>query len=613
MAVVDGEHLRLLGRRPFRLRAGAGRAGREASRTGAGRRTGHRRQRTRWTTTRCTTGRSAWRILPAVDHPGEPARCLVSGTGLSHIRSAGNRQAMHAAGEQITDSMRMYQWGVEGGRPAPGASESRPSGSTKAPGLALRAHNEPLDVPDFAEDGGEEPEIAGVYIIDAEGMPRRIGMAAGNEFSDHEFEKKNYLYLASSKLRTCAIGPELVLDPDFDLVPGEVTIERAGDVLWSKPIQTGESGDVPQPGQHGAPSLQVRSAPPARRRPRPLLRRRRLQLRRGRAAGGWRRDAGAVRRLRPAAAQSAAARRSGTAPVRSARWERRGKMNRSHLRDGDHGFGHGAAAAGRGLCGNGLESHARARRSVRGRRERGRRHARRGRSGSRRRHRMVADDARSRGAARSANGALSRAPWHGADRIEHHFACLGPRTAGACGSTRLSDARRSRHRQQAAGAKRRADVSRGRRCRKCWTVSARCWPMSRGVVHLGESGAGAMMKLINNFLCGVQAAALAEAMAWIERSGLDKGRGRLNILTGGAPGSPLVKALSERMSHTAYHTNFRLDLMAKDLRYSIQSAQGLGVELATGAAALQRFEEAGRRGFGDRDLSAVIEVLRARG
>ena len=51
-------------------------------------------------------------------------------------------------------------------------------------------------------------------------------MAAGNEFSDHQFEKKNYLYLASSKLRTCAIGPELVLDPDFDRVPGEVTIER---------------------------------------------------------------------------------------------------------------------------------------------------------------------------------------------------------------------------------------------------------------------------------------------------------------------------------------------------------------------------------------------------
>jgi hypothetical protein len=187
------------------------------------------------------SGNSPWRILPAIDHPGEPARCLVSGTGLSHIRSAANRQAMHAAGEQITDSMRMYQWGLEGGRPAPGLPGVSPEWFYKGNGLTLRAHNEPLDVPAFAEDGGEEPEIAGVYLIAPDGNPRRIGMTTGNEFSDHLFEKRNYLYLASSKLRTCAIGPELVVDAAFDHVAGEVTIERGGAILWSKPIQTGES------------------------------------------------------------------------------------------------------------------------------------------------------------------------------------------------------------------------------------------------------------------------------------------------------------------------------------------------------------------------------------
>ncbi|MCX6631145.1 MAG: GguC family protein [Candidatus Solibacter sp.] len=187
------------------------------------------------------SGMSPWRILPAVDHPGEPARCLVSGTGLSHIRSAANRQAMHAAGEQITDSMRMYQWGLEGGRPAPGVAGVSPEWFYKGTGLTLRAHNQSLDVPDYAGDGGEEPEIAGVYIIDPSGSPRRIGMAAGNEFSDHQFEKKNYLYLAASKLRTCALGPELVLDPAFDRVSGQVTIERGGATLWCKAIQTGEA------------------------------------------------------------------------------------------------------------------------------------------------------------------------------------------------------------------------------------------------------------------------------------------------------------------------------------------------------------------------------------
>jgi hypothetical protein len=176
-----------------------------------------------------------------MDHPEEAARCLVSGTGLSHIRSAANRQAMHAAGQQITDSMRMYEWGLQGGRPEPGRPGISPEWFYKGTGLTLRAHNEPLDVPAFAEDGGEEPEIAGVYIIDAGGHPRSIGMAAGNEFSDHAFEKKNYLYLASSKLRTCAIGPELVVDAEFERVPGEVAIERDGQVLWSKAIQTGES------------------------------------------------------------------------------------------------------------------------------------------------------------------------------------------------------------------------------------------------------------------------------------------------------------------------------------------------------------------------------------
>jgi len=183
-------------------------------------------------------GRSSWRILPSVDHPGEPARCVVSGTGLTHVRSAANRQAMHAGGEQVTDSMRMYQWGVERGRGTPGVA---PEWFYKGTGTSLRGHGDPLDIPSYAEDGGEEPEIAGVYVIDSGGAPRRIGMTAGNEFSDHVVEKRNYLYLAASKLRTCAIGPELVIDPDFGEVHGEVSIERGGATVWSKRIRSGEA------------------------------------------------------------------------------------------------------------------------------------------------------------------------------------------------------------------------------------------------------------------------------------------------------------------------------------------------------------------------------------
>ncbi|MES2920816.1 MAG: AraD1 family protein [Verrucomicrobiota bacterium] len=186
-------------------------------------------------------GKSPWQLLLPIDHPDDPARCLVSGTGLTHLGSAKNRQSMHTAGdEQLTDSMRMFRWGVDGGKPAAGAIGIPPEWFYKGDGTILRGHGEPLDVPPYADDGGEEGEIAGIYLVDAAGQPHRIGMAIGNEFSDHKFEKKNYLNLAGSKIRTCSLGPELVIDPSFDSVPGKVTIRRGGSELWSKEILTGE-------------------------------------------------------------------------------------------------------------------------------------------------------------------------------------------------------------------------------------------------------------------------------------------------------------------------------------------------------------------------------------
>jgi len=196
-------------------------------------------------------GASDWRLLPAFDHPDEPARCLVTGTGLTHSRSAENRQAMHAAttGQRsqtaatappMSDSMKMYQWGLEGGRPAPGEIGVSPEWFYKGCGTILRAHGEPLDVPAFADDGGEEAEVAGAYLIDPSGTPRRVGLVLANEFSDHVLEKKNYLYLAHSKLRTCAIGPELIVDADFSDARGTTRILRGEKVVWSKPFATGE-------------------------------------------------------------------------------------------------------------------------------------------------------------------------------------------------------------------------------------------------------------------------------------------------------------------------------------------------------------------------------------
>ena len=187
-------------------------------------------------------GRSDWRLLSPIDHPSEPSRLLVSGTGLTHLGSAANRQSMHEMKEsELTDSMKMFRWGVEGGRPPSGEVGISPEWFYKGNGTILRGHNEPLVIPPFAEDGGEEAEIAGVYIIADDGRPFRIGMANGNEFSDHKYEQRNYLNLASSKIRTCSLGPELVIDAGFDSVSGTASIIRDGTTIWCKDIVTGES------------------------------------------------------------------------------------------------------------------------------------------------------------------------------------------------------------------------------------------------------------------------------------------------------------------------------------------------------------------------------------
>jgi 3-hydroxyisobutyrate dehydrogenase len=133
--------------------------------------------------------------------------------------------------------------------------------------------------------------------------------------------------------------------------------------------------------------------------------------------------------------------------------------------------------------------------------------------------------------------------------------------------------------------------------------------MSKEIVHLGPVTSGAKMKLVNNFLCGAQVASLAEAMAWIERSGLDR-ETALNVLNNGAPGSPLLRTVSTRMADRDYTVNFSLKLMAKDLEYASAEASKSGVTLELAMAATGLFQRALQRGHGHQDMSSVVEVLR---
>ncbi|MGY2463789.1 AraD1 family protein [Vreelandella sulfidaeris] len=188
------------------------------------------------------------RLLPPLTHP-DPAHCLVTGTGLTHLGSADTRSAMHAqsqkqaqaAEEDMTDSMRMFKLGVEGGKPNAGEMGAQPEWFYKGDGQCVMAPEAEIPSPAFAQDAGEEPELAGLYVIGEEGLPWRVGYAIGNEFSDHVTERFNYLWLAHSKLRACSFGPELLIGELPAHLEGTSSIQRNGETLWKKPFLTGEA------------------------------------------------------------------------------------------------------------------------------------------------------------------------------------------------------------------------------------------------------------------------------------------------------------------------------------------------------------------------------------
>ncbi|WP_235040431.1 AraD1 family protein [Vreelandella profundi] len=186
----------------------------------------------------------AKQLLPPLTHTS-PANCLVTGTGLTHLGSADTRSAMHAKAQakesELTDSMRMFKLGVEGGKPESGACGAQPEWFYKGDGSIIVNPEGEFPVPAFAQDAGEEPELAGLYLIDGDGQPRRVGYAIGNEFSDHVTERFNYLWLAHSKLRVCSFGPELLVGELTAHLEGTSRIVRDGKTLWEKPFLTGEA------------------------------------------------------------------------------------------------------------------------------------------------------------------------------------------------------------------------------------------------------------------------------------------------------------------------------------------------------------------------------------
>ena len=184
------------------------------------------------------------RVLPPLDHE-DPAHTLIAGTGLTHVASAAARDQMHqklggSADETLSDSMRMFKWGLEGGKPSGNEPGVQPEWFYKGDGDIVVRPGAAYPIPSFADDAGEEPEVVGLYVIGPDGKPYRLGFALGNEATDHVMEKKNYLYLPHSKLRFCSYGPELLIGDLPSHVQGEVRIRRGAEVVWQKSFPTGE-------------------------------------------------------------------------------------------------------------------------------------------------------------------------------------------------------------------------------------------------------------------------------------------------------------------------------------------------------------------------------------
>ena len=223
---------------------------------------------------------------------------------------------------------------------------------------------------------------------------------------------------------------------------------------------------------------------------------------------------------------------------------------------------------------------------------------------------MLADDAASRAAWLGQDGALAAMP-SGSITIE--CSTLSPdwirelHEAVTNRGLRMAEAPVTGSRTQAEAGQLNFLVGADEETLAAVTPVLKC--MGKEILHLGPIGSGAQLKLINNFLCAVQVTSFAEALVWMEQTGLRLDTA-LEFLKRGAPGSGILAAMSERMTHRTYDVNFLLRLMAKDLRYARAAAAQLGIDVSMSSPSQKLFRQAEELGLGEKDMSAVVEVVR---
>ena len=214
------------------------------------------------------------RVLIPLDHD-DPAHIHVTGTGLTHLGSAEGRDKMHrtlADATTLTDSMKMFKLGLDGGKPAPGATGVQPEWFYKGDGSTLARPAATSSARASRSTAARSRRSSASISIDDDGQPVRLGFALGNEFSDHVMERQNYLYLAHSKLRPASVGPELLVGDLPADVRGASRIRRGKEIVWEKPFALRRTQHVARDRQSRGAPFQIRAVPPAGRRPRPFLR-----------------------------------------------------------------------------------------------------------------------------------------------------------------------------------------------------------------------------------------------------------------------------------------------------------------------------------------------------
>ena len=130
--------------------------------------------------------------------------------------------------------------------------------------------------------------------------------------------------------------------------------------------------------------------------------------------------------------------------------------------------------------------------------------------------------------------------------------------------------------------------------------------IGKDVAYLGESGMGAMMKLVVNMLMGVQMPALAEAVVFGEQAGLPRER-ILQMIAGSGYASPVMTFRCGLMGRRAFgDAAFKLGLMRKDMMLVLSEAQKLGVPLPVSESAYSMLTAAQQQGLGDLDVAAIL-------